>query len=54
MNIKEILKENGMTLGYFARKLDISRPTLDSYILTYENGEEINNAKIQIAFKELL
>lgn len=50
MNIKARLKELGITLGVFADALEISRPTLDSYILTFENGEDLPKEKYHIAF----
>lgn len=53
MNIKEFLKVQNITLTTLARKLDISRPTLDNYILAYETGKKINSEKIQIAFDEM-
>ncbi len=41
--IKELLKNNGITLTQLAGDLKVSRPTLDSYIKSYEAGEPIPN-----------
>ena len=35
--VKTILKRNNVLLSQFASDLNISRPTLDSYIKTYDN-----------------
>ncbi|MDD6652791.1 MAG: helix-turn-helix transcriptional regulator [Clostridium sp.] len=53
MKIKDILKENGITLTYLARKLCISRPTLDSYISSYEEKGSIPNSRYQIVFDDI-
>lgn len=53
MNIKDILKNNGITLTFLARKLGISRPTLDSYISSYESTKNIPNSRYQIVFDDI-
>lgn len=53
MRIKDILKDNGITLTYLARKLCISRPTLDSYISSYEKKDTIPNSRYQIVFDDI-
>lgn len=50
MNIKQILKDMGIKLGDFALELEISRPTLNSYIAAYEDGEQLLSEKHQIVF----
>ncbi len=52
-NIKKRLKEYGITLTIFAQKLNISRPTLDMYIETYESGFKIKQKKYQTIFNTL-
>lgn len=41
--IKNILKQSGITQSQFAMDLNISRPTLDTYIELYDSGNKINN-----------
>lgn len=41
--VKSILKQSGVTLSQFASDLNISRPTLDNYIETYDSGQKISN-----------
>lgn len=53
MDIKQILKEMDIKLGTFAEKLEISRPTLNSYIVAYENNEELQSDKHQKIFDAL-
>lgn len=48
--IKERLKANKVTISEFAQNLQISRPTLDSYIKMYESGQELPNDKYKIVF----
>ena len=48
--IKNFLKQNNITLIQFANDLNISRPTLDIYIRTYDNGGEISNPIFQKIF----
>lgn len=51
--IKIILKKYDITLSEFARKLQISRPTMDTYIECYETGNIIQKEKYQIIFNAL-
>lgn len=53
MNIRKLLQKNGLTLFSFAELLNISRPTLNSYIKIFESGSSIPNEKFQIIFEEL-
>ena len=53
MNVRKILQKNGLTLFSFAELLNISRPTLNSYIRVFESGSCIPNEKYQIIFEEL-
>lgn len=53
MPIKTYLKNLGVTLKELADRLDLSRPTLDSYISMYENGQELPRDRYQIIFDEL-
>lgn len=41
--IKNILRQSGVTLTQFANDLNISRPTLDSYIDSYNLSRKISN-----------
>lgn len=52
-NVRDILQKNGITLSRFSEIMDISRPTLNSYIKMYESDLEIPSEKYQIIFKEL-
>lgn len=51
--IKEKLKELGIKLVDFANLLEISRPTLDTYIEQYENGIKISKDKYNYIFDNL-
>ncbi len=51
--IKETLKRNGFTLSQFADSLNITRPTLNSYINLFEQGYTIPNEKYQLLFDSL-
>lgn len=51
--IKYTLKNIGITLAEFAKKLDTSRPTLDSYIEMYEADKPLPKEKYQIIFDKL-
>lgn len=51
--IKPKLKSLGITLTECAKKLMISRPTLDSYIDLYENKQSIPQEKYQLVFDRL-
>lgn len=53
MDVKKILQRNYLTLSSFAEILNISRPTLNSYIRMYESNSSIPNEKFQIIFDEL-
>lgn len=53
MDIKKILKDFGITQKEFAEKLQLSRPTLDTYIQLYESGQEIPKEKYEIIFSSL-
>lgn len=53
MDIKLKLKKFGVTLKEFSDQLKISRPTLNSYISTYEQGQKIPREKFQLAFEKL-
>lgn len=53
MNIKQILKDMDIKLGDFAKELEISRPTLNSYIVAYESNEKILSEKHHIVFDML-
>lgn len=53
MTIKELLKEYGITLGTFSKKLLISRPTLDAYIKLFEQNETIPQEKYDLIFNIL-
>ena len=53
MNIKEQLKSIDVRISKLASGLEISRPTLDSYIDLYERGEKIPNEKYQEIFDYL-
>ena len=51
--IKEKLRRYGLTLTAFSKELNISRPTLDSYIRLYESGAELPNKKFSALFDAL-
>lgn len=53
MEIKRQLKEKGIKLQYLAEELDISRPTLNSYISLYDKGEALPSEKYEIIFDNL-
>lgn len=53
MDVRKKLQKNGLTLFSFAEMLNISRPTLNSYIKIFELGSHIPNEKYQIIFEEL-
>lgn len=48
--IKTILKRNNILLSQFANDLNISRPTLDSYIKSYDRGTTLSNNLYQRIF----
>lgn len=51
--IKETLKKYGVTLTQFANTLNISRPTLDTYIRLYESGQALPNDKFRFNYSIL-
>ena len=53
MNIAEVLKKNGLSKVQFASDFFLSRPTLDEYIIKFENGDKLPKAKYQIIFDSL-
>lgn len=48
--VKTILKRNNILLSQFASDLNISRPTLDSYIKSYDKGIPLTNNLYQKIF----
>ena len=48
--VKTILKRNNILLSQFASDLNISRPTLDSYIKSYDKGITLTNNLYQKIF----
>jgi len=52
-NIKKYLRTIGISKQDFANEIKLSRPTLDAYIIAYENGEAIPRERYQIIFDEL-
>lgn len=48
--VKTILKRNNILLSQFANDLNISRPTLDSYIKSYDKGISLTNNLYQKIF----
>lgn len=48
--VKTILKRNNILLSQFSSDLNISRPTLDSYIKSYDKGISITNTLYQKIF----
>ena len=53
MKIKDILKENNVKLIELSNILDISRPTLNSYIDEFEREGEISNKEYDSFFKKI-
>lgn len=51
--VKETLKKYGITLIEFAANLNISRPTLDTYIKLYEANQSLPNEKYVVLFDSL-
>lgn len=51
--IKRQLKENNKTLSQFCEDFNISRPTLNTYIKHYEDGEQLPNEVFQRVFDYL-
>ena len=48
--VKTILKRNNILLSQFASDLNISRPTLDSYMKSYDKGIQLTNNLYQKIF----
>lgn len=48
--IKAVLKRNNILLSEFADSLNISRPTLDTYIKNYDSGVRLSNNLFQKIF----
>lgn len=48
--IKEKLKKYNITLTQFSNILNVSRPTLDTYIRLYESGQDLPNDKYKFLF----
>ncbi|MBD5086432.1 MAG: hypothetical protein HDT32_03630 [Clostridiales bacterium] len=53
MEIKRQLKNLDVGISRLARELGISRPTLDTYIDYYENGQKIPNERYRAIFEYL-
>lgn len=51
--IKEYIRQQNETISSFAKKLHLSRPTLDTYIITYEADKSLPKKKYQIIFDYL-
>lgn len=53
MDIKLVLKKNGITIKEFAERIHLSRPTLDTYIRLFEMDQELPKKRYQIIFDTL-
>lgn len=53
MNVVEVLKKHGLSKIQFASDFFLSRPTLDEYILKFDNGDKLPKIKYQIIFNSL-
>lgn len=53
MKIKEFLKKYKLTLKELAETLELSRPTLNSYIEQFEKNEKISNNLYQFIFTQI-
>lgn len=53
VDIKRYLKNNDIQISYVANALDISRPTLDTYINYYQNRYILPNKNMQMIFRKL-
>ena len=49
-NIKQYLKDIGITQKEFAERLGLSRPTLDTYIDMFEGNQTIPKERYDIIF----
>lgn len=47
-DIKKYLKSAGITQKQFAEKMNLSRPTLDTYIEMYEHGQTLPKKSMMI------
>lgn len=52
-NIKQYLKDVGITQKEFAERIGLSRPTLDTYIEIFESGQTIPKERYDIIFRRL-
>lgn len=52
-NIKQYLKQIGVSKQHLCEQIQLSRPTLDSYIKLYESGKVIPRERYQIIFEKL-
>lgn len=52
-DIKKYLKSAGITQKQFAEKMNLSRPTLDTYIEMYEHGQTLPKKKYDDYFNKL-
>lgn len=52
-NIKQYLKDMGITQKEFAERIGLSRPTLDTYIEIFESGQTIPKERYDIIFRRL-
>ena len=48
--VKAVLKRNNVMLSEFAQSLNVSRPTLDTYIKNYDDGGRLSNTLFQKIF----
>lgn len=48
--IKEYIRQQNETVSSFAKKLHLSRPTLDTYIMMYEANKPLPKEKYQVIF----
>lgn len=52
-SIKAFIKEKNETVSNVASKLQLSRPTFDTYIAAYESGLKITKGRYQKIFDSL-
>ncbi len=53
LNIKQYLKNAGITQKEFSERIGLSRPTLDAYIEMFEKEQDIPKERYNIIFKRL-
>lgn len=53
LNVKQYLKNVGITQKEFAERIGLSRPTLDTYIEMFESGQTIPKERYDIIFNRL-